>query len=70
MSSVFKVTYFDPCNGMNSSSVSKGLFDTRESAESYINEKIGMPGSAKRLNPNNLDAVTNAYRIKELEMSE
>jgi hypothetical protein len=64
MSSVFRVSYWDPCNGINGRSADKGLFASRELAQAYINERVGEPGSPQRLNPDNWDR--DAYRIIEI----
>jgi hypothetical protein len=64
---VYRVSYWDPCNGMNSRSQNKGLFRSREAAEAYVNERIGKPGSAKRLDPNNWER--DSYSITEVEVS-
>lgn len=63
---VYQVWYWDPCNGIGGRSQSKGLFVTREAAQEYINERVGEPGSAKRLNPNNWER--DAYRISEMKV--
>ena len=67
-SKVYQVRYWDPCNGIGGRSQSKGHFATREAAERFINDKVGEPGSAKRLDPNNWDR--DAYSISEIEVQQ
>lgn len=68
MSVVYQVSYWDPCNGIGGRSQDKGLFATREAAEKFINDRVGEPGSAQRLDPNNWDR--DAYSITEKEVAE
>lgn len=68
MSCVFRVSYWDPCNGINGRSQDKGVFSTREAAQKYINDRVGIPGSMKRLNPDNWDR--DAYRITEIPVQD
>ena len=65
---VYRVWYWDPCNGIGGRSQDKGLFGNRQAAQKYINDRVGEPGSAQRLNPDNWDR--DAYRITEEEVSE
>lgn len=63
---VFQVWYWDPCNGIGGRSENKGIYKSREAAQAFINERVGEPGSPKRLDPNNWDR--DAYRISEIEV--
>jgi hypothetical protein len=66
-SKAFRVWYWDPCNGMNSRSQDKGLFKSREAAQKFINDRVGEPGSVKRLSPDNWER--DSYSIQEVEFS-
>jgi hypothetical protein len=61
---VYRVWYWDPCNGINGRSADKGMFSTREAAQKYINDRVGEPGSARRLNPDNWER--DSYTIQEV----
>jgi hypothetical protein len=63
---VYRVWYWDPCNGMNSRSEDKGIFATLDAAQTYVNERIGEPGSTRR--KDNWDH--DAYRIQTIEVHE
>lgn len=57
---VYSVSYWDPCNGMQGRSENRGLFATRELAQSYVEPRIQ--------GKDNWDK--NAYTIHEIEVAE
>ena len=61
-----RVWYWDPCNGIGGRSQEKGFFKNRQAAQEYINERVGEPGSRRRLDPNNWER--DSYRIEELDV--
>lgn len=63
---VFRIWYWDPCNGMGGRSKDCGTFKHRKDAEAFINEQVGEPGSPKRLDENNWDR--DAYRVEVIEL--
>jgi hypothetical protein len=63
---VYRVWYWDPCNGIGGRSQDKGIFHSREAAQAYINDKVGAPGSSRRMDPDNWER--DSYRIEPIEV--
>jgi hypothetical protein len=52
MMTIFKVTYWDPCNGMGGTTKTKGYFLTEKMAQRYIAPlAVGWDHDAYRIHP-------------------